>query len=276
MKITDVFSAKSIALRITNAGSNLEQYIGPILFPANKKMGLDLKWLVASNGLPVSLSPAQFDTKDTIRAREGIDVKTTQMAFFRESMTVGEQDEQEIMRVQEASDPYAVQVLQHIYADVDKLTMGAAVVPERMIMQLMAPTVDGSPRINIAANGVTYTYNYDPDGTYKTNNYAAVSTNWSIASSTPITNVQAAQSAIYASTGSKPTNMLVSYNTMINLTNNTQVRNAILAQNTTATVFVTPALVKNIFMALLGINIVVYQKKYKDEAGVAHNFYPDG
>jgi hypothetical protein len=276
MKITDIFSTKSIAFRVTQAGSNLEQYIGPIIFPPMKKMGLDLKWLVASNGLPISLSPAQFDTKDTIRARVGIDVKSTQMAFFRESMTIGEQDEQEIMRVQESTDPYALQVLQHIYNDVDKLTMGAAVVPERMIMQLLAPTVDGSPRINIAANGVTYTYNYDPDGAYQTNNYAQVSTKWSTVTSTPITDVQAAQSAIYIATGSKPTNMLISYNTMINLTNNTQVRNAILAQNTTATIFITPELIKNVFMMLLGINVVVYQKKYKNEAGTAANFYPDG
>ena len=162
MKITDVFSAKALAFRITKAASILESYLGLTLFPIKKKLGLDLKWLVGNLGLPISLSPATFDTKDTIRARNDISKEETEMALFRESMKVSERDEQEIMRVQESTDPYAQQVVDHIYRDADVLVEGAYVVPERMIMQLLAPTVDGSPRINIAANGTTYTYNYDP------------------------------------------------------------------------------------------------------------------
>ena len=52
---------------------------------------------------------------------------------------------------------------------------GANVVPERMIMQLLAPA-DGSPKISIQANGVTYAYNYDPSNTYKTHNFANLET----------------------------------------------------------------------------------------------------
>lgn len=276
MKITDVFSAKALAFRVTKNASLLESYLGLTLFPIKKKLGLDLKWFLGSLGLPISLSPATFDTKDTIRARNDIEKEETEMALFRESMKISERDEQEIMRVQESSDPYAQQVVDHIYRDADVLVEGAYVVPERMIMQLMAPTVDGSPRINIAANGVTYTYNYDPDGKYKKENYAAVSTAWSdTAKATPLTDVQTAQDAVYKATGVKPTNILISAKTMGYLVANEQVKSAILAQNTTANIFMTKKLVKQIFLEVLGISVIEYGKMFKTETGVATQFYPD-
>ena len=96
MKITDFISAKSIAANYTEAASNKVNYIGEGLFPAKKKLGLDLSWLVSSRGLPISLAPSNFDAKSTLRAREGFEKERTQMAFFRESMLVREVDEQEI------------------------------------------------------------------------------------------------------------------------------------------------------------------------------------
>lgn len=276
MKITDVFSAKALAFRITKADSILESYLGLTLFPIKKKLGLDLKWLIGNLGLPISLSPATFDTKDTIRARNDISKEETEMALFRESMKVSERDEQEIMRVQESTDPYAQQVVDHIYRDADVLVEGAYVVPERMIMQLLAPTVDGSPRINIAANGTTYTYNYDPDKKYQKENYAKVSVSWSdTENATPLTDVQTAQDVVYKATGIKPNNLLVSAKTMGYLVANKQVRNAILAQNMTANIFMTKKLVKQVFLEVLGVSVIEYGKMFKTEAGVPTKFYPD-
>lgn len=277
MKITEVFSAKALAFRATKAASLIESYLGLTLFPIKKKLGLDLKWFLGSLGLPISLSPATFDTKDTIRARNDIEKEETEMALFRESMKISERDEQEIMRIQESSDPYAQEVVDHIYRDADTLVEGAYVVPERMTMQLLAPTVDGSPRINIAANGIKYTYNYDPTGKYKKENYAVTAITWDkAATATPITDVQVAQDAVYESTGTRPTNLLVSPKTMRHLIASEQVKSAILAQNTTASIFMTKQLVKQIFMEFLGISIVEYGKKVKAEDGKAIQLYPDG
>lgn len=276
MKITDVFSAKALAFRVTQNASRLEAYLGLTLFPFKKKLGLDLKWFLGSLGLPISLSPATFDTKDTIRARNDISKEETEMALFRESMKISERDEQEIMRVQEASDPYAQQVVDHIYRDADELVEGAYVVPERMIMQLLAPTVDGSPRINIAANGVTYTYNYDPNGKYQKENCATVAVSWSDTSNaTPLTDVQTAIGTVYKATGVRPTNLLVSAKTMGYLVSNAQIRSAILAQNATANIFMTKKLVKQIFMEVLGVSVIEYNKMFKTEGGVPTQFYPD-
>ena len=167
MRLTEIYSAKAIAIQQTEAAGNRQAYFGEGLFPPRKKMGLDLKWIKTHKGLPVSLAPSNFDAKSTLRSREGIKMDETQMAFFRESMLVKEEDEQNIMRVREASAPYALEVLNHVYDDTNTLVEGARVVAERMRMQLLAPVDDGSPRINIEANGVQYSYNYDAGGTYQ-------------------------------------------------------------------------------------------------------------
>ena len=144
MNIRDVYSAKAIALVQTEAASNKVAYLGAGLFPARKKMGLDLKWIKTSKGLAVSLAPSNFDAVSTLRSREGFKMNETEMAFFRESMLIKEADEQEIMRVEDSSSPYATEVLSRIFDDANTLVAGANVVPERMIMQLLAPA-DGSP-----------------------------------------------------------------------------------------------------------------------------------
>ena len=159
MKLTDVFTSEAIALNYTNAASNAIPYLGAGFFPAQKKAGLDLKWIKGHNGIAVSLMPSTFDSKSTFRDRVGISMNETEMPFFRESMLVKEADEQEIMRVQDSGDPYAVQVLDNIFNDTKTLVDGANVVPERMIMQLLAP-LNGTLGIQIKAKGHEYTYNY--------------------------------------------------------------------------------------------------------------------
>lgn len=280
MNIRDAYNAKAIALVQTEVASNKIAYLGAGLFPAKKKMGLDLKWIKTSKGLPVSLAPSNFDAVSTLRSREGFKLTETEMAFFRESMLVKEADEQEMMRVQDSTDPYAADVLSRIFDDANTLIDGANVVPERMIMQLLAPS-DGSPKISIEANGVTYAYNYDPNSTYKTNNYADVTTTdtdkWSdTTNSDPMDDIAVALDAVEAQTGERPSIMIVSRKTMDYLKQNAKIKSAILAQNTSATVFMNDNRVKEVFSSELGINIIVYSKQYKKEDGSAAKFYPDG
>lgn len=279
MNIRDAYTSKAIALVNTEVASNRIAYLGAGLFPAKKKMGLDLKWIKTSKGLPVSLSPSNFDAVSTLRSREGFKLTETEMAFFRESMLVKEADEQEIMRVKDSTDPYAAEVLGRIFDDANTLVDGANVVPERMIMQLLAPS-DGSPKISIEANGVTYAYNYDPSSTYKTKNFASLTTDtdkWSdTTNSDPMDDIATALDAVEAETGERPSIMIVSRKTMDYLKQNAKIKSAILAQNTTATVFMNDNRVKEVFSNELGIRIIVYSKQYKKEDGTAAKFYPDG
>jgi len=281
MRLRDAYSAKAIAIAHTEAASNKIPYLGSLLFPAKKKMGLDLKWIKTSKGLPVSLMPSAFDTRSTIRSREGIKIQETEMAYFKESMLVKEVDEQEILRVKESSDPYAQEVLDRIFDDANTLVDGARVVPERMIMQLLNP-INGHPSISISADGATYSYNYDPDGSYATNNYEALTSHacWNdlTADSTadPLKDIQDAQDAVEAKTGTRPSIAIMSRETFNYVKANPKIKNYILAQNLTATVMITDAKVKELFLTELGVTIIVYTKQFKTEAGLASQFFADG
>jgi len=274
MRTSDLYNAKAIASVHEEVASNKIPYLGLGLFPAKKKMGLDLKWIKTNKGLPVSLKPSAFDAVSAIRSREGFKEVETEMAYFKESMIVKEQDEQEIMRIQESADPYAQEVLDRIYDDANTLVAGAEVVPERMRMALLSGTT-----ISIANDGATYAYNYDPDGTYASNNQLELTdtSKWSdTTNSDPMQDVMDAQDAVEAKTGTRPSILIVSQKTMGYLKKNAKVRSYILAQNTTATVIVTDARVKAVFSEELGVSIVVYTKQYKDEAGQTQKFFPDG
>lgn len=279
MNIREAFDSKAIALHHTEVASNKIAYLGAGLFPAKKKMGLDLKWIKTSKGLPVSLAPSNFDAKSTIRSRSGFSLEKTEMAFFRESMLVKEKDEQEIMRVQDASDPYAQEILDGIYNDSEELLNAADVVPERMRMQLLTPS-DGHPKISIVANGITYSYNYDPNGSYSANNFMSLTTStdkWDdTTNSDPISDVDTALDAVEEKTGTRPSIMIVSKKTMGYLKKNAKIQKYILAQNTTANVIVTDARVKEVFSTELGVNIVVYTKQFKKEDGTTEKFFADG
>jgi hypothetical protein len=200
------------------------------------------------------------------------------MAFFRESMLVKEADEQEIMRVQDANDPYATQVLANIFNDTQTLIDGANVVPERMIMQLLAP-LGGSMGIAIKANGVDYTYNYDPDGSWKAEHYAKIETaedKWSATETCdPIKNLEDALDAQEAATGNRPSVLLMSKATFNYIKNSKKVQSGVLAQNVTANVNYTTAKVKAYVEEELNVTIVIYNKQFKDETGTAKKFYPD-
>ena len=278
MKLSDLFTAEAIALNYTNAASNAVPYLGTGFFPAQKKAGLDLKWIKGHNGLAVSLAPSNFDAKSTFRDRVGISVNETQMPFFRESMLVKEADEQEIMRVQSANDPYAVQILDNIFNDTKTLIDGANVVPERMIMQLLAP-LNGSVGIAIKANGVDYTYNYDLDGSWKAEHYAKIETaedKWNSADTCdPLKNIEDALDAQEEACGNRPEILLMSKATFNLIKNSKRVRSGILAQNATANVNYTSAKVKQFVEEELSVQIIIYNKQFKDESGVAKKFYPD-
>lgn len=278
MRLSDVFNAQAIALNYTGEPSNRLEYIGQGFFPPQKKAGLDLKWIKGHNGLPVSLKPSTFDAKSTLRDRVGISLSETEMAFFRESMLVTEKDEQEIMRVSNASDPYAVQVLDNIFNDAKTLIDGAIVVPERMCMQLLAP-LGGNMGIEIVANNTNYTYDYDPDGSWKAAHYAEITTSadmWNAsATCDPFDDLETALDAQEQAGGNRPEVAIMSKATFNMIKKSASVQNYILAQNASANVFITDKVVRDFLEEELAIRIVIYNKQFMDESKTAKKFYPD-
>ena len=277
MILSDVFTAESVAANWTEAASNATLYYGAGLFPAKKKAGLDLKWICGNKGLPVSLAPSAFDTKSSLRDRIGIKLNKAEMAFFRESMLVKEADEQEILRVQDAGDPYAVDVQERVFDDAQTLIDGANVVPERMIMQLLAP-LGGKMGIEIQADGVDYTYNYDPDGSWKKQHYLELkgAAKWSASDTCdPMQVLEDAMDAQETLSGNRPAVVLMSKATFQMMKQSKKLRDNILSQNLTANVNYSTARVKAYVEEELQVTLVIYSKQYRKEDGTAAKFYPD-
>ncbi len=280
MKLSDFYSARAVADNWTEVYSNEIPYLGPTFFTPRKKSGLSIAWLKGSKGLPVSLMPSAFDAKPTFRNRIGVSKVETELCFFRESMLVKEKDEQDIMELENkgADDPYLQDILRRIFDDTGTLRDGAMVVPERMALQLLAPA-SGDAKIHIAANGVVYDYNYDPQGTWKNNNYSALTGTdlWSdTANSKPLSDFRTMTRKALAQNGTRLTTALMSQATFDLLLENAQIKSAILAQNATATIFLDDTLLANFIRLKSGLTLVVYEKLYEDESGASHAFYPDG
>lgn len=278
LNLREVFTPAAVAANWTEAASNQIPYLGATLFPARKKAGLDLSWLKGSRGLPISLMPTAFDAKATFRDRIGFDKLETEMPFFREGFKIKERDRQEMLRVQESTDPYAAEVIARVFDDARELIDGANVVPERMIMQLLFPE-NGDVGIAIKANGMDYTYKYDTDGSWKTSNYTALSGNdlWTApATADPFAAFKTAKDAIRAKTGSELTTAIMNSYTFNLMAKTDAVKNRYLTTNGLSLGYLTDAEVKAVVEATAGVRIAIYDKQYRDESKVAHKFVPDG
>lgn len=272
--VMELVSAKALTTYWQETVSNRVPYLGEGLFPAKKKMGLDLAWIKGYKGLPVALKPSHFDTKATVRDRIGVKKIETEMPFFREAMTIKERDRQELLRFRE-NDNEALysSIISEIFDDRIQLIEGALIQAERMRMQLL---VTGG--ISIVANNVDYTYNYDVDGEWTKNNYRQLSGTslWTAyESATPLEDIRAMQQKIVDLTGVKPTRMIMTQATWNHLLQNKSIRVAInpLAGGLN---LVRDAELKSLLLSELGVTVALYDKKFKTETGATQNFYPDG
>lgn len=278
---SDVFTAKAFAMYWTKylEQANTEGYLGTSLFPPVKKKGIDIKWIKGRSGLPVTLRQSAFDAVAHVRDRIGVTAIQTEMPFFRDSFIVKESDRQEILRAQDSNDPYVQPVLDNIYNDAKNLTNGANVVPERMIMQLLSPA-DGSPKIEISDGAkVSCLYEYDVDGSFKTNNFKALTGTaaWTDhKNSNPVQDLLDAKEVVER-TGNVPTIALMSKKTLRDIRENENVKAYIVAkaQATGGVILVTDKLVKEYISEETELTVVVNNKSFIDESGTAKRFYPD-
>lgn len=280
LNLKEVFAPAAIAAYWTNDPTNAMPFASDALFPAKKKAGLDLKWLRGHKGVGVSLMPSAFDAKATFRTREGFKFDETEMPFFREGYHLGEKDRQEILRVLDSNDPYARDVMNRLYDDTAQLITGARIVPERMIWQLLAPA-NGVPGITIKANGVNYTYNYDPDGGWKSTNFKDISgvakSKWSAATATPIADLNAAKDAILASVGEIVTEVYMNTSTFRNMIAADEVKNRFMTVTAKANAVLLDAEARQIIESATGLKIHLYDKMFKaDQYSASEKYLPDG
>lgn len=266
--IFELVNAQEIGTYFENNPSNKAPYFGATLFPAKKQLGLDLGWIKGANGLPVALTPSEFDAKATLRDRIGFTKVQTEMPFFREAMRIGEKDRQELNRLLASNLPEMYKsIVNNIYDDVSTLIKGAEVQPERMIMQLLS-----TGKIGITANRMNLDYDYGMKDDHKET--LLTGAQWSNPDSTPIQDIMRWQDEVENNTGSRPTNAIMTRKTFGYLLAHKSIRldmNPLGGQN----IILTDAMLKQYLQTQLGLSIAVYNKKYRAEDGSLHNFYPD-
>lgn len=280
LSLKEAFTARAIGV-IWDAYKNsmgIAPYLGTGFFPKQKSAVMDLKWFKGSKGLPVSLTPSNYDAQATVRDRIGFEQIETEMPFFRESYLVKEKDAQDYENLMNAADgSVAQELLKNIALGPVDLIQGANVVPERMIWQLLCP-VDGSPKIAISANGVNYDYNYDVDGSYKQKNFLELSgtSKWDdLENSDPIEDMRQARKTM-KKRGKIIKVAAMNDNTWNKVLKNKKLTGYILAKNPTATVYITEKIVREFILEELELEIIVYEKLYMGNDGKEKAFIPDG
>lgn len=266
--IFDYFTARALAAyyNTTLADRNMQPFLGDELFPARKKMGLNLKWIKGAKGLPTTLSLSAFDAKSTKKDRIGFEAVQTQMPFFKNDMLIDEELRQELlMAIESGNADYVDTILRNIFDDTVTLLDAAAVTRERMRMQLLS-----TGTIVLSNNGQSYSYDY---GLASDQKYTPT-TLWSVATSSPLDDIIAMQDVIENKGYSRPRRAITSRKVMRLLMKNEGIKEAIYVMSN-GKVTLTEDNVKNYFRENANIDIAVYDKSYLDETGAAQRYLPE-
>ena len=277
MQLSDVFNSQAVAMNRTEVMSNRIPFLGEALFPARKKMGIDLKWIKTHKGLGVALKPSNFDAIPTVRPRGQANMTKEEMPLFRESRIVKEHDMMEISRIQDSNDPYLQPVLDSIYDDTNDLLDGADISTEWMRMQLLAP-LKGEMKIVIPmADNTTCVYNYDEGSTWKDGHYAEIKGNaqWKNgATAKPLTDIRKGIQVL-ANLGITATAVIANSTTYDHLLECEQVKNAFLTITGQTIDFMDESALDEVFRRKLKLDRIVYDKMFTDYAGAQQKFFPD-
>ena len=266
--IFDYFTSKALAAYYNTklADANTQPYLGDELFPARKKMGLNLKFIKGAKGLPTTLSLSAFDVKSTKKDRIGFQSVQTKMPFFKNDMLIDEELRQELLIAIEAGNAdYIDTILRNIFDDTITLLDAAGVARERMRMQLLS-----SGAISMANNGQAYTYDYGLGLDQK----VTPTTAWNANGADPLSDIIAWQDVIENKGYARPARAITSRTVLRTLMKNAGIKEAVYVMSQ-GKVTLTEANVKDYFREHAGIEIAVYDKKYMNESGVATRYIPE-
>lgn len=267
MSIFDLIKAPELTSYWEEHIQDMPPYLGEELFPADKKLGLKLDWIKGANGLPVVLKPSAFDAGAVPRARIGFDKLSTQMPFFKESTYVDEELRQELNMVLETGNQaYIDAVVRRVFADETHLLEGARA--RREEMRMMALTTGA---IAITANGQAYNYDYGMPADHK----SEVTTSWSTTTSDPIEDMRTAMDKIEDDTGIRPTRGVCTRKTWGYLRKNEKIIKSIFVLSNGQVSALSDARLSQYLMDELGLELIVYGKRYKNDTGTATQFVPD-
>lgn len=267
MTIFDLMQSQELTAYWEELIQDEAPYPGEELFPDDKKRGISLKWIKGSRGLPAVLKTSAFDVHSVPRARIGFEKLTSEMPFFKESTYIDEELRQELNLVLETGNQaYIDSVMNKIFDDETRLLRGARATRERMRMMALTTGV-----ISMAANGQSFTFDYQVPANHKGN--AAAS--WSdFTNSDPIEDIRVAKEKIQDETGAVITRAMCDGKTWRNIRNNEKIKKAIFPL-TNGVGAISDKQLRQYIMDELEIEVAVNDKRYIDETGKTAKFMPE-
>ena len=268
MSIFDLIKAPELTSYWEERTQDQPPYLGEELFPADKKLGLRLDWIKGAKGLPVVLKPSAFDVGAIPRPRIGFDKLSAMMPFFKESTYVDEELRQELNMVMETrNQAYIDAVTNRVFDDEMRLLEGARARREQM--RMMALTTGA---IAVSANGQAYNYDYGIPQDHKD----TVTTDWSdYANSDPIEDLRVAMDKIEDDTGIRPTRGVLTRKTWNYLRNNQKIIKSIFVLSNGQVGAISDERLTQYIDDELGLELVIYGKRFKDDTGTVTQFVPD-
>lgn len=265
MTIFDLVKSDAIVAYWETISQDREPYLLTEMFPADKKLGLDLSFIKGSSGLPAVLKLSAFDVKAIPRDRIGFEKLQAEMPFFKESLYVDEKLRQELNMVLETGNQaYIDVVMNRVFADEIQLLEAASAARERM--RAMALTTGA---VTLASNGQAYTYDYQMPDNHKLTNASFNDADYDIAGY-----INGVLDTVEDDTGVRPNRGLVSRAEWNKMKNNTLIKkNIYVLTNGVGTV--NDNTLRDYLYDQTGVEFVVYAKRYKDENKVTKRFIPD-
>lgn len=266
MSIYDLILSNEIVAYWELLTQDRSPYFGEELFPNEKKLGLELKWLKGSNGLPVVLKPSAFDVAAIPRPRIGFDRLSAEMPFFKESLYIDEELRQELNKVIESGNQaYIDAVVNRIFADEMTLLEGAAAQRERMRMSMLT-----TGTIVMEGNGQIYEYDYGMPENHK----ETAGKSWSDPDADIIGDIVAGQETVNGDTGVELTRAVCSSKVFGYFRKNNDIKMSINPV-TDGQGYISDNKIRQFFVDELGLQIVINDKRYKDEKGEVQRYVED-
>lgn len=263
--IYDLVTAENVTSYWRELNQNEQPYLGATLFPVQKQLGTDLKWIKGASNQPVGIRLSSFDAKSIRRDLEGIEEYSTKMPFFKESVYIDEDLRQQLNNFIDANKPALVNnILARIFNREAKLIEATDITLERMRMEALT-----TGTITLSSNGQSYTYDYEVPASQK----ITVSKSWSDPTADIIGNIQSYVDLMKAK-GVIITRAVCNSSVLNYFKTNTAMKNAIYVF-AGGTVNITTETARRYLEAETGIRFAVYDNVYVDEQGTAHKYVPD-
>lgn len=266
MTIFDLVTSQEITAYWETLSQDEAPYPCEELFPNQKKIGLSLKWLKGSRGLPVVLKTSAFDVHAIPRPRIGFEKLSAEMPYFKESTYIDEELRQELNMVLETGNQaYIDSIMNRIFDDEMNLLRAARASRERM--RMMALTTG---TISMASNGQAFTYDYQVPASHK----STVATSWSsVQTADPIEDIRVAKQLIQDETGVVITRAMCDGITWRNIRRNVNIQKQIYVLSN-GVGSISDAKLQQYILDELGITVVINDKRYIDESGNTVKFMP--